>query len=229
MIAVKTILLKFSGPLQSWGTSSNFETRHTDYHPSKSAVIGMIAASFGYKRDETEQIQKLNGLDFAVRIDRQGTLLRDYHTAKKYKKTGELERTYVTQRYYLQDAIFLVAIAHEDEVWMEEIETALKNPYFQQFMGRRSLPLPADFFLGVSHSSPIEILMNHEPLDSKTTVAKLPIYADADLIEGTTQTMRKDRVLSFSQQERKFGFRGEALTYITVSEPEHDAFEAIGE
>ena len=39
---MKTILLKFSGPMQSWGTDSHFETRHTDHHPSKSAVLGLL-------------------------------------------------------------------------------------------------------------------------------------------------------------------------------------------
>ena len=55
---MKTILLKFAGPLQSWGTDSHFETRHTDFYPSKSGVIGLIAAGLGYGRDEDEKIQK---------------------------------------------------------------------------------------------------------------------------------------------------------------------------
>lgn len=78
---MKTILLKFGGPMQSWGTSSHFETRNTDYYPSKSAVIGVIAASFGYSRDEDEKIRKLNELDFAVRVDQVGLLKKDYHIA----------------------------------------------------------------------------------------------------------------------------------------------------
>ena len=49
---MKTLLLKLSGPMQSWGTSSHFNTRHTDLYPSKSAIIGMLAASLGYRRDE---------------------------------------------------------------------------------------------------------------------------------------------------------------------------------
>src|SRR5690625_542402 len=110
---MKTILMKLSGPLQSWGTGSHFETRHTDLHPSKSAIIGMIAASMGLRRDEDEQIKKLNQLDFAVRVDQPGKLLRDYHTARKYKRNGTFDRTYVTNRYYLEDAVFIVGIAHE--------------------------------------------------------------------------------------------------------------------
>lgn len=53
---MKTILLKFAGPLQSWGTSSHFETRHTDFYPSKSSVIGLIASSLGYRRDDDEKL-----------------------------------------------------------------------------------------------------------------------------------------------------------------------------
>lgn len=81
-----TILLKFAGPLQSYGTSSHFETRHTDLYPSKSAVLGMVAACLGYRRHEKDKLQLLNTLDFAVRVDQVGKLLKDYHTAKKYKK-----------------------------------------------------------------------------------------------------------------------------------------------
>ena len=33
---MKSIVLKLAGPLQSWGTNSYFETRHTDLYPSKS-------------------------------------------------------------------------------------------------------------------------------------------------------------------------------------------------
>lgn len=71
---MKTILLKLTGPMQSWGTSSRFETRMSDYYPSKSGVIGIIAASLGYNRDEDEKIQKLNDLDFAIRVDQEGVL-----------------------------------------------------------------------------------------------------------------------------------------------------------
>lgn len=71
---MRTVLLKFSGPLQSWGTNSHFETRHTDTHPSKSGVIGMIAAGLGYRRDANDKLNRLNSLNFAVRIDRKSVV-----------------------------------------------------------------------------------------------------------------------------------------------------------
>jgi CRISPR system Cascade subunit CasD len=82
---MRTILLKFSGPLQSWGTASHFESRHTDLYPSKSAVIGMIAAALGYRRSEDEKIRRLNQLHFAVRADQEGKITEDYQTAHQYK------------------------------------------------------------------------------------------------------------------------------------------------
>lgn len=210
---MKTILFKFSGPMQSWGTSSHFETRNTDYYPSKSAVIGVIAASFGYRRDEDEKIEKLNELDFAVRVDQVGLLRKDYQTARKLKK----DESYVTNRYYLEDAIFIVAISSEDDKWVEEIYYALKNPYFQPFMGRRSYPVQPDFIIDVVEMGAIEALENLEWQASdwykrrnKNYVAD--IYADKDLIPESGYTMRNDMVNSFSQKERKFGPRFEART-----------------
>jgi CRISPR system Cascade subunit CasD len=237
---MKSILLKFAGPLQSWGTDSNFETRRTDSHPSKSAVIGMISASLGLKRNVSAQIEQLNNLDFAVRVDQPGRLLKDYHTVHKYKNDGSLDRTYVTNRYYLEDAIFLVAIASGDDSQIEYIYEALKKPYFQQFMGKRSLPLPADFLQGIYNKKALDLLKEVEWQASQWYISKhsknahhISVYADSDLIEGQNSRLRRDRVASFSQENRQFGFRSETGITIDVKMPsffkdEHDAFSALG-
>lgn len=207
--------------MQSWGTSSHFETRNTDYYPSKSAVIGVIAASFGYRRDEDEKIEKLNELDFAVRVDQVGLLRKDYQTARKLKK----DESYVTNRYYLEDAVFVVAISSEYDKWIEEIYFALKNPYFQPFMGRRSCPVQPDFVINMVETGAIEALENLEWQASnwykkinKNYVAD--IYADKDLLPEGGYTIRNDRVNSFSQKERKFGPRFEARTAKRMSTEE---------
>lgn len=253
---MKSLLLKFAGPLQSWGTDSHFETRHTDYYPSKSAVIGMIAAAFGYRRstDCDENIAKLNDLDFAVRIDQQGNLLRDYHIAAKYKANGDFEKNYVTNRYYLEDAIFLVAIGSDNEKLICSINDALRSPYFQSSLGRRSLPPTADFILGVEDCGVIQALLTHEWLARKfgknqVKVSKssmlsessnesynggfISLYADSNLvnkaecesgkdntctykIQSSVRKLRKDFVNSFSNKERKFGFRYESKIEIPI-------------
>lgn len=227
---MKTLLLKFAGPLQSWGTDSKFETRYTDFYPSKSAVIGMIAASFGYRRDEDEKIKKLNDLDFAVRVDQRGNLLRDYQIATAYKPDGRFERNYVTNRYYLEDAVFVVAIGGEDD-FIDKIEQSLKNPYFQTFFGKRSNPINPDFILDKTSKGVVESLENiswqagnwyKKEYKNKSRV-ELEVYIDGDLIKESVSKFRKDRVESFSQKHRQFGYRGEKRYLVTLSE-EHDAF-----
>ena len=265
---MKSLLLKFSGPLQSWGTDSHFETRHTDYYPSKSAVVGMIAAAFGYRRsaDCDEEIAKLNDLDFAVRIDQQGNLLRDYHIAAKYKSNGDFEKNYVTNRYYLEDAIFLVAIGSNNEQLIYDISNALRSPYFQSSLGRKSLPPTADFILGVEDCGVIQALLTHEWLANKWSKKRfntfrpsdssessdescnevfISLYADSDLvdkaaaelvkddtstykIQESVRKLRKDFVNSFSNKERKFGFRYESKMEIPIKRILHNNSDSEG-
>ena len=75
-------------PMMSWGTSSRFNQRETEAYPSKSALVGMIAAAMGIDKhspDEAVEIAKLTALRLTVvRLDRQqGRLpqrLSDFHT-----------------------------------------------------------------------------------------------------------------------------------------------------
>lgn len=231
---MKTILLKLSGPMQAFGTSSNFETRYTDYYPSKSAIVGMLAASLGYRRDDC-RIEKINEIDFAVRVDQKPNLIRDYQIAQKYKTNGTLTRNYVTNRYYLEDGIFIVAIGARDEL-IEELYEALNRPYFQIFMGRRSCPPPADFILNLVEEEPIEALRKlswqaSSCFKRKNKIYKANIYADYDLIEGR-KIRRNDRVISFSQKRREFSIRFESENSIDFSDEyqtSHDPFEGIKE
>ena len=247
---MKTILLKFTGPLQSYGTSSHFETRYTEYYPSKSAVIGLLAACLGYRRDEAENLRELSKLQFAVRIDQDGTLLRDYHIARSHKDTGAELRTYVTNRYYLEDALFVVALSGIDEL-IDTLTKAIKSPYFQPFMGRRSLPVPVDFFLGVSAEDILGSLRNlpwqaapwYKKKKGKQGVGEkisLEVYADEEILKDekiSRSKLRRDIPISFSQKGRQFAFRQEACISIEVlsgieqglgaEDIEHDVFSTL--
>ena len=182
------LALKLSGPFQSWGTSLKLRDHETDTMPSKSGVIGMIAAGLGYSRDDDENLARLNCLSYAVRIDQTGELLRDYHTAKKYKENGTFERTYVTTRYYLQDAVFIVALSCDDEKLIDDVKTAVMFPYYSLYLGRRSLPPTAELFLGVFDSDAVTILKEYpwqaSPWYKKKNSARLRIYADETLLKS---------------------------------------------
>ncbi len=240
---MKTILLKFAGPMQSWGTDSHFETRHTDLYPSKSAVLGLIGAALGIRRDDAA-IKELEKIKFATRIDREGSLLKDYHIVRKYKASGDIEGTYVTERYYLEDAVFVVAISHEDSNLIEKIYEALNRPYFQMFLGRRSIPVLADFILGYFDGDISSVLEKCEwqakdyyKKRYKQSQKALDVYCDKGIFDNTDrEALRQDKVISFSKKDRQFSFRYEAHTKIYVKnsifeaeDTNHNIFDLVGE
>lgn len=235
MIKLTTLLLKFSGPLQSWGTVSDFETRHTDLYPSKSAILGLIAGSLGYRRHEDKKIQELNELDFAIRIDQKGSLLRDYQTAKSYKPNGDILRTYVTNRYYIEDGVFAVALGHDNNEFIENISYAVQRPYFQSYMGRRALPLTSDFYLGLVDDDVISALENLQWQASdwykkrNNEIDSLTIYSDSKVLASKNKHYRRDKIVSFDQKSRTFAYRYEARDSIPLKKYEHDAFAALGD
>lgn len=72
---MKTLVIRIAAPLQSYGDPASFEKRTTFRAPSKSAVIGMIGAALGFRR-ESDDYKSLNDLDFAVRVDQPGEVYR---------------------------------------------------------------------------------------------------------------------------------------------------------
>ncbi|MEN6396285.1 MAG: type I-E CRISPR-associated protein Cas5/CasD, partial [Methanoregula sp.] len=77
------LIFRLYGSMASWGDIAVGEFRPTFDHPTKSAVMGLIAAAMGIRRDEEERQRELAaGYLMAIRIDGPGVLLRDYHTAQ---------------------------------------------------------------------------------------------------------------------------------------------------
>ena len=117
-----TLLLRLAAPLQSWGMDSKFETRKTGREPTKSGVVGLLAAACGIGREEPGRLEPLNALRFGVRVDQEGTLLVDYHTARKEERgRGNAVKVtaYQTKRHYLADAIFLVGLESRYESYLK--------------------------------------------------------------------------------------------------------------
>ncbi len=136
-----TLLLRLAGPMQSWGTTSRFDERDTQLEPSKSGVLGLLCAALG--RDRGEPLDDVAALKMGVRVDREGVLLRDYQTATGVMTaTGkaQLERTVVSPRYYLADAVFLVGLEGHDAALLERLHAALRAPVWPLALGRKSFP-----------------------------------------------------------------------------------------
>lgn len=76
------LLFRLHGALASWGDIAVGDIRPSYRYPSKSAVIGLIAAALGVERDEHDKQSELAKLNFSVRIDAMGIPLEDYHTVQ---------------------------------------------------------------------------------------------------------------------------------------------------
>ncbi|MDB5033324.1 MAG: CRISPR-associated protein Cas5 [Chlorobi bacterium] len=135
---MSTLLLRLAGPMQSWGVQSRFEIRDTMMEPSKSGVIGLVCAALG--RDRKEPIDDLAALRMGVRIDREGEMRRDYHTAcdVAIASGGTPKACQPSVRHYLADARFLVGLESDDRALLERIADAFLDPCWPIFLGRKS-------------------------------------------------------------------------------------------
>ena len=199
------LLLRLAGPLQSWGCGSQFTTRATERIPTKSGVVGLIAAALGRTREEP--IEDLAALEMGVRVDAPGTLLRDYHTA--YPLGGA---TAVSTRYYLADAVFLVAIGGSEQL-IDEINGALTKPRYPLYLGRRSCPPSQPISLGVSTYTDIRDALAATPWMASPRykqrhrqLTHLDVVCDARSGERPHATLQ-DHPLSFSELHRRYTAR----------------------
>jgi len=137
-----TLLLRLQGPMQAWGVQSRFGVRDTGREPSKSGVIGLLCAALGREREAP--VDDLASLKMGVRVDKPGRVMMDFHTANAVLKAGGgIKNTEISRRYYLADAAFLVGLESANLTLLEKLHTALHNPAWMLFLGRKSfVPSP---------------------------------------------------------------------------------------
>lgn len=202
---MSTLLLRLAAPLQAWGIDSKFETRQCGREPSKSGVIGLIAAALGIRRNDDEQLKKLSGLRFGVRVEQEGKLVRDLHTAKSEKAS------YLTTRYYLADAVFLVGLESQDEAYLNEIADALECPAFPLFLGRRSCPPTLPLLLGIVQQDINDALFTYpwqacKEVQERKKQASLRVKTDAQACD-LGAVPHKDVPVSFHPGHRQYRYR----------------------
>ncbi|WP_018547119.1 type I-E CRISPR-associated protein Cas5/CasD [Streptomyces sp. LaPpAH-108] len=129
-----TLLLRLAGPLQAWGSAARFTQRTTENAPTKSGVLGLLAAAQG--RPRGADLSDLAALRFGVRIDQPGSRLKDFHKAEN-TDTGRVMP--LSDRYYLADAVFVVGV-EGDEQFVRHLHEAVAAPRFLPYLGRRSCP-----------------------------------------------------------------------------------------
>ena len=232
------LTLRLAGPLQSWGSASQFNRRETDPVPSKSGVIGLLAAAQGRRREDP--LLDLVRLRLGVRVDQPGTLLRDYHTVSDYRgnpllsasigskghqtKTAPAKYTGVTERFYLQDAVFVAVVEGERQL-LSGLAEAVTHPVFPLALGRRCCVPSQPLLLSPASDGPLW----GEPLEA--TLGAVPWQASAWQRHGSNaptvtlsvtydselgDDVRGDVPLSFAHRDRAFSTRRVARSRVEV-------------
>jgi CRISPR system Cascade subunit CasD len=133
---MKTLNLTISAPIASYGTTPRFQQRLTQYAPTKSAIVGMIACAMGIPRDES--IEHLNALSMRVVSVSGGEIEQDLQTVRcAVTNDGTPDRAALTNRHYIPDYCADVELSGDDAL-IDAVEYAVRFPRWQLFVGRRA-------------------------------------------------------------------------------------------
>lgn len=197
------LVFRLYAPMASWGEAAVGETRPTATYPGRSAILGLVGAALGIRRDDDEGQRCLrNGLQVAVKQRSPGLLLRDYHTvqvppsqAKVTHRTRREEllvpkealNTILSSRDYRCDGLWSVAIRLAAEAgWtLDELKVALERPRFPLYLGRKACPLAAPLVPAV-----VEAIHWRQALDHRFESALSPDRTWLPLVGNAVQDER---------------------------------------
>ncbi|MBI5648401.1 MAG: type I-E CRISPR-associated protein Cas5/CasD [Ignavibacteriae bacterium] len=235
------LIFRCYGPLASWGDIAVGEHRRSYAHPSKSAILGLVAAALGIRRGEEQKLHELReAFGLALCVENEGVPLRDYHTIQTPSAGSGPHRTrreelavdpakintLLSAREYRCDALSLVALWDTDNAsWpLETVRDALREPIFTLYLGRKSCP-PAyplnphiiTASVGV-HEAFLTYIREHHMLTDTLTREEntLRIFSDAnaDPISGKKQFERIRRDLPHNRGRWQFAERIEHCTVL---------------
>lgn len=203
---MSTLLLRLAGPMQSWGDASRFTSRRTRSEPTKSGVLGLLAAAEGRRR--ADPVEDLAALRFGVRSDQPGELMRDFHTAH-HPLTGRSMPLSV--RYYLSDAVFVAGV-QGDPGLIEALADALRSPAFPLYLGRRACVPSRPILIGVVEADVEDALRGQEWQASEWFRRRSGRTIHLDLVLDADRSSDRDDVVrdvpaSFDPRHRRYRWR----------------------
>ena len=241
---MRYLVFRLYAPLASWGTPAVGEERPTASYPGRSAIIGLLAAALGIRRDEAERLDALNqNIRLAVKQHSPGRLLRDYHTVqippsrkgqRFHTRRDELDRpsnelgTIISKRDYRSDGLWIIALragADADDGLLGELAEALARPRFALYFGRRACPPAAPLTPRCITAENWREALDHvfPPIAGETKDALVPahdrLYAwegDAPDLDGDTAGVESSDVWDMPRDRHRwqFGPRLEFRRYV---------------
>jgi CRISPR system Cascade subunit CasD len=166
-----------------------------------------------------------------VRVDEEGLLLRDFHTAggthrfgDTYgvaKASGAKPDTVTSDRYYLADAHFLVGLEGENLALLKVCHKALASPKWTLFLGRKACPpgLPVYLPDGVAEGMGLEEALEHyrwSPHRNQAQPQSLRLVLETPF--GIGEEVRTDQPVGAAFSTRRFTLRHITTRFIPLKE-----------
>ncbi len=199
------LVMKLQGPMQAWGGHTYEDLRHSELIPTRSGILGLLAACLGVQRKDIQGLETLSSsISMAVRIDRAPRRIVDYHTIKEARRANRPPKdgeTVQSWREYLCDAAFTVILWERTaaEVTLDRIKQSLCRPVFTPFLGRRSCPISVPLFVDMLDA--MDVLSAFESLTPQGGV----IYSDEQLNAGNSVMSLRDEPVY--ERKRQFATR----------------------
>lgn len=196
------LIFQLTASLGAMGEFAGHERRGSLIWPGRSALIGMMAAAMGIRRDG--DFSALERLSLAVAIFDAGEVLRDYHTIETVPSAAVRRpqsrpqalrdargrtNTTITLRDYRTSPLYGVA------VWGEGLDAAcraLKAPVFTLYLGRKSCPLAAPLDPQIVAADSPEAALTRLRLPDWRKDARAQIIASDDPAGATRLETRHD-------------------------------------
>lgn len=147
------LVFTLAATLASFGDVAGHERRGSWTWPGRSALLGLLAAAQGIRRDG--DFAALEALRVSVAVFEAGQPLRDYHTVQTVptavarrpqsrpeamRRAGQNANTTITLRDYRTGVLYGVAVTGPG---LAALAAALERPVFPLYLGRKSCPLSA--------------------------------------------------------------------------------------
>ena len=211
--------------MQAWGASSKYQYRETNNFPTKSGIIGMIAAAMGIDKhcpNEEKFIAPLAELGFtAIHLPKKHsptTRLMDFHTVGGgYDKNASLREkmsippkatgapfgTVITRRSYLTDGSFAILLEGDKDT-LHSIAKALTNPVWGIWFGRKTC-LPATPLTpthGESAQEGLDQLLQKLPDQNPIPLEQLEYQTDATMTQlGDGTFQQSDEPIAYGKHQ----------------------------
>lgn len=217
------LLLRLEAPLMSFGGPMVDQIGRTRSFPGQAQITGLLGNALGYRHQDAGALERLQTrLRMAAALVEPGELLRDYHTVDlgrphlvgtgwttrgvpEMRGGASSEGTHIRQRWYLADALVLVALLlepAEESPGLDDLAAALDSPARPLFIGRKTCLPTAPLLLARTEAASATGALRHAmTVLPRRTGAVGPAFASAMPTKAAVTVEMDERLVAKADAE----------------------------